>query len=102
MLDIINLLNTNKEWLFSGTGTEVIAVIISVIGGIIIWLLKKNNTEQNQTQINQTQIVKNNSSGNQAGHDITTVNKFYNDQKETINESDIGDKECLTEIIKDK
>ncbi|AKB56712.1 hypothetical protein [Methanosarcina barkeri] len=70
MFDIIDFLNTNKEWLFSGIGTSTIFEIFAIIGGIIsiiiYWLLKKNNAEPNQIQ-----IIGNNSSGNkQAGHDI--------------------------------
>lgn len=65
MASIIDFLNANKE-LFSGIGTEVIGGIIAVIGGIIIWLLKKNNAEPNQTQI----IGNNSSNNNQAGRDI--------------------------------
>jgi len=66
MLNIVNLLSTNKEWLFSGTGTGVISGIIAVIGGIIIWLLKRKNTKPNQTQF----IGNNSSCNNQAGRDI--------------------------------
>lgn len=74
MSDIINFLNANKE-LFSGIGTEVVGGVIAVIGGIIIWLLKKNNTKPNLVQ-----VVGDNSVALQSGCDIT------------INELDIGDK----------
>lgn len=66
MVGIVDFLSTNKEWLFSGTGTEVISGIIAVIGGTIIWLLKKKNTKPNQTQI----IGNNSSCNNQAGRNI--------------------------------
>lgn len=61
---IVNFLNTNKEWLFNGTGTEVIVGIISVTCGIVFWLLKKNNATKKQT------IGNNSSNNNQAGRDI--------------------------------
>lgn len=77
MFDIIDFLNTNKDWLFSGAGTEVIVGIFTVIGGIIYWLLKKGNAEPN---LIQQSIGNNSSDNNQAGHDIK------------INESDIGEK----------
>jgi hypothetical protein len=70
MGSIIDLLNTNKEWLFSGIGTSTIIEIFAIIGGIIYYLvyrlLKKNNAEPNQTLI----IGNNSSNNNQAGRDI--------------------------------
>lgn len=59
MIGIIDFLDTNKEWLFSGIG-------VFVIGGIISWRLKKNMSEPNLIQT----IGNNSSNNNQAGHDI--------------------------------
>lgn len=78
MVGIVDFLNTNKEWLFSGTGTKVIEGIITLIVGIIsYWLLKK-------AEPNQTQIIGNNSSGNnQAGNDIK-INESNNGGKGNV------------------
>jgi hypothetical protein len=47
MSDMINLLNTNKEWLFSGIGVVILGLIIR---SIFHRLHKKNNVKSKQTQ----------------------------------------------------
>ena len=75
MVDIINLLWTNKDWIFSGIG---VAVVLGVIGGlgwiiraIYQWLHKQNNTEPKQIQ-----ITGDNSTSYQIGGN-STVNTYF-------------------------
>lgn len=81
MIDIINSLNENKEWLFSGIGVAV--------GGIIYGLLKKNNAEPNRTL-----IMGNNNSGILSGRDIV-IKELNIDNRSTGNESETGSKESF-------
>ncbi len=56
MLDITNILENNKEWLFDGLGGTILVAILSCLGWIIRTVLHKfhrqNSTESKQIQIN--------------------------------------------------
>ena len=72
MLDIINLLWANKEWLFSGIGG---VVLLGCLGWIIRtvhhWLHKQDNEPK------QTQITGDNGVNIQTGGNLTVNNSHF-------------------------
>lgn len=70
MSDIISWLSDNREWLFNGTGTEIIVVVATIISGIfslIYYWLRHNKKIRSK----QTQITGDNSVALQVGDSLT-------------------------------
>lgn len=72
MFDIINSLESNKEWLFSGLGITILGCLVCITRTIFHWLHKQNNTEPKQIQ-----VTGDNSVNLQAGGNLTVNNSHF-------------------------